>query len=59
MKLKQSKELKKFDEVMDSLLSVPYSELQKKLAEEKEQKEAKKKPVKTSSSSARASRKDR
>jgi hypothetical protein len=36
---KQSDEFEKFDQVMDGLLSVPYSELQKKLEEEKREKE--------------------
>lgn len=47
--MKQSKdnETDKFNDVMDKLLSVPYSELRKKLDEEKANK--KKKSVKTSS----------
>jgi hypothetical protein len=39
MKPKQADEFEEFDKVMDGLLSVPYSELQKKLEEEKRQKE--------------------
>lgn len=40
MKLKASQnEFEEFDKVMDGLLSVPYSELQKKLEEEKREKE--------------------
>jgi len=52
-------EFKKFDDVMGGLLGVPYSELQKKLEEEKREKE-KGKRIKTSpvapSSSARKKR---
>jgi hypothetical protein len=47
MKRKES-ETEKFNAVMDQLLSVPHSELKKKLDEEKKAK--KKKPAKTSSS---------
>lgn len=39
MKPKQSEEFDEFDKVMGGLLSVPYSELQKKLEEEKREKE--------------------
>jgi hypothetical protein len=42
MQQKQSEESEDFDRVMDGLLSVPYSELQKKLEEEKREKEKKK-----------------
>jgi hypothetical protein len=35
MKQKHSEEFDEFDKVMDGLLSVPYSKLQKKLGEEK------------------------
>ncbi len=42
MKQKQSDEFTEFDKVMDGLLSVPYSELQKKLEEEKQAKQKKK-----------------
>jgi hypothetical protein len=45
--MKKKTELEKFNDVMDQLLSVPHSELKKKLDEEKQ---AKKKPVKASSS---------
>jgi hypothetical protein len=38
---KKTDEFKKFDETMEKLLAVPYSELQKKLAEEKKQKQRK------------------
>ena len=38
MKQKYSEEFNEFDKVMDGLLSVPYSELQKKLEEEKQTK---------------------
>jgi hypothetical protein len=43
MKIKESDELDKFNDVMDKLLSVPYSELKKKLDEEKEAKKNRKK----------------
>ena len=47
---KQSPEFEKFDNVMDGLLAVPYSELQKKLADEKRAKARKKKrPTSTAS----------
>ncbi len=46
--MKKKNETEKFNDVMDRLLSVPHSELKKKLDEEKQAK--KKKPVKTSSS---------
>jgi len=56
MKQKQSDEFEKFDQVMDGLLSVPYSELQRKLKEEKQAKAKQKKKRATSSpASARAS----
>lgn len=35
MKKEQSDEMEKFNNVMDKLLAVPYSELKKKLDEEK------------------------
>lgn len=47
MATKKTGEFEQFDKVMDGLLSVPYSELQKKLEEEKREKE-KGKRVKTS-----------
>jgi hypothetical protein len=37
--MKKKTEFEKFDKVMDGLLSVPYSELQKKLEEERREKE--------------------
>lgn len=46
--MKQKNEMDKFNDVMDKLLTVSYSDLKKKLDEEKAAK--KKKPVKTSSS---------
>lgn len=57
MNKEQSEEMKKFDETMDRLLAVPYSELKKKLDEEKEQKE--KKRGNRSISASRASRKSK
>lgn len=42
MARKQSVEFEKFDGVMKKLLAVPYSELQKKLEEEKREKAKKK-----------------
>jgi len=51
---KQTDEFEKFDKVMDGLLSVPYSELQEKLEDEKRAKAEKKKRA-TSPASARAS----
>jgi hypothetical protein len=53
MKSKQPNEFENFDKVMDGLLSVPYSELQKKLDEEKKAKRKKKRA--TSSPASRAS----
>lgn len=41
--MKQKPEFEKFDKVMDGLLAVPYSELQKKLEEEKREKVKEKK----------------
>ncbi|HLL16737.1 MAG TPA: hypothetical protein VK388_16890 [Pyrinomonadaceae bacterium] len=54
MKKKQSKEFENFDKVMDGLLAVPYSELQKKLEEERQAK-AKQKDERTTSPVSRAS----
>lgn len=54
MKDKQSDEFNEFNKVMDGLLSVPYSELQKKLEDEKKAKEKKKRTT-SPASSARAS----
>lgn len=55
-----SAEFEEFDKVMDGLLAVPYSELQKKLEAEKRAKEKKKKrPTSTASSRAGVSRKGR
>lgn len=54
MKEKQTAEFIEFDKVMDGLLSVPYSELQKKLEEEKEAKQKKKRAT-SSSPASRAS----
>lgn len=42
MKPKDSGEFEEFDKVMGGLLSVPYSELQKKLEEERREKEKEK-----------------
>jgi len=56
MKQKQSAEYENFDKVMGGLLAVPYSELQKKLEEEKQDKAKRKKKRATSTaSSVRAS----
>ncbi len=44
-----------FDKVMSGLLSVPYSELQKKLEQEKREKAKRKKKRPTSTASSRAS----
>ena len=55
MKDKQDGEFKEFDKVMDGLLSVPYSELQNKLEDEKRAKAQKKKRTTSPASSARAS----
>ena len=55
--MKHKSEFEKFDTVMSGLLSVPYSELQRKLAEEKKAKAKKKKrPTSTASSRAASSR---
>lgn len=54
MKKKQSNEFENFDKVMDGLLAVPYSELQKKLEEERQAK-AKQKDGRSSSPVSRAS----
>jgi hypothetical protein len=53
MKAKTSEEFDRFDKVMDGLLAVPYSELQKKLEKEKRDKDKhkKKRPTSTASSS--------
>lgn len=40
--MKKKTEFEEFDKVMDGLLSVPYSELQKKLEEERQEKEKEK-----------------
>ena len=48
-------EFEQFDKVMSGLLSVPYSELQKKLEEEKQEKARGKKKRPTSTASSRAS----
>jgi len=52
---KQPTEFDKFDAVMDGLLSVPYTELQKKLEDEKRAKQRKKKRTTSTASSVRAS----
>jgi hypothetical protein len=59
MKKKQSPEFEKFDEVMGGLLSVPYSELQQKLEEEKREKEKGKRPTSSPASPSSSSRKKR
>ena len=50
---KRTDEFERFDETMEKLLAVPYSELQKKLADEKKQKEKKraKRPASSRASS--------
>jgi hypothetical protein len=55
MKAKPSKEFDHFDKVIGGLLAVPYSELQKKLEEEKQAKAKHKKKRTTSPASSRAS----
>ncbi|MCA1593400.1 MAG: hypothetical protein LC754_12275 [Acidobacteria bacterium] len=56
MQQKRPDEFEQFDQVMDGLLSVPYSELQQKLEEEKRAKvEKKKRAISSSPASARAS----
>ena len=57
MKPKQSDEFEKFDKVMDGLLSVPYSELQRKLEEEKKEKEKGRRAISSPASRASSSRK--
>jgi len=52
---KHSKEFENFDNAMRGLLSVPYSELQKKLEEEKQAKAKQKKKRTTSPASSRVS----
>jgi inner membrane protein involved in colicin E2 resistance len=54
MKEKPSDEFREFDRVMGGLLAVPYSELQRKLAEEKRTK-AKQKKRRTTSPASRVS----
>jgi hypothetical protein len=57
---KQSSEFENFDKTMRGLLSVPYSELQKKLEEEKHQKaKAKKKRATSPASRVSSARKKR
>jgi len=53
--MKKNSEFEKFDKVMDGLLSVPYSELQRKLEEEKQAKAKQKEERATSPASSRAS----
>jgi len=55
MKPKPPDEFAEFDKVMDGLLSVPYSELQRKLEEEKRAKAKQKEGRATSSPAPRAS----
>ena len=52
---KQSGEFENFDKTMRGLLSVPYSELQEKLEQEKREKAKHKKKRPTSTASVRAS----
>ena len=54
--MKKETESEKFDNIMDALLAVPYSELQEKLEEEKKEKAKRKKErAKISSPAHRAS----
>ncbi len=53
--MKNKNEFKEFDKVMGGLLSVPYSELQQKLEEEKRVKEKQKERRATPSPASRAS----
>jgi hypothetical protein len=53
--LKDKNEFESFNGVMDGLLSVPYSELQKKIEEEKKAKAERKRKRATSSPASRAS----
>ena len=55
--MKDKSEFEAFNETMDKLLSVPYSELKKKLDEEKETKKKKEKGNRSISSGSRVSRK--
>jgi hypothetical protein len=57
--MKNKTEFEKFDEVMEGLLSVPYSELQKKLEEEKREKEKGKRAKTSPASPSSSSRKKR
>ena len=57
--MKQKTEFENFDRIMDGLLAVPYSELQKKLDEEKQGKQKKKKRPTSTASPSSASRKKR
>ncbi|HZE72571.1 MAG TPA: hypothetical protein VE135_23930 [Pyrinomonadaceae bacterium] len=59
MKTKNTNEFDKFDKVMDGLLAVPYSELQKKLEEEKQNKGKRKRKRVTSTSHVSRVRKKR
>jgi hypothetical protein len=59
MKPKQPDEFKEFDKVMDGLLSVPYSELQEKLEQEKREKEKGKRPTSSPAAPSSSSRKKR
>ena len=59
MKNKSQTESEKFDKVMDGLLAVPYSELQKKLEQEKAAKAQKKRATSSPASRASSSRKKR
>ena len=53
-------EFAQFDKVMDGLLAVPYTELQKKLEQEKRHKQKKKKrPSKTASRASRSDTSDK
>jgi len=59
MKQKSNTEFHEFDKVMDGLLSVPYSELQKKLEEEKQVKREKRRATSSPASRVSSNRKKR
>ena len=56
---KQSSEFENFDKTMRGLVAVPYSELQKKLEEEKQAKQKKKKRATSPASRVSTARKRR
>ncbi len=54
--MKRKNEFEKFDDTMEKLLAVPYSELQKKLEDEKRAKAKKKRTPKRPTSSRASSK---